>query len=194
MISRILLILFLSCLLNACAPQVQTIPSPTSINDTSVWTGNLASPSPLPPATAVISGTSAPEYKDRLLCFAVEVPDGWIVDGSPSGFAAFSPKQGGYEFRVVNVSVGERPTLKAALDDVRRGPLGSYVQSSQNWTVDNQPALLVSYVPGAEHQFDVLVITPPCDGWRRSLFISATGADRATFELFLRRVHLLQSP
>ena len=144
-----------------------------------------------PPAIVTMTSTSFSEYTDKLLCFSVTVPAVWVVDGSPSGFAAFAPSLPGPEFRIVNAAVAEKPTLEQALEELTRGSLGPQIQSIENWAVDSQPALWVT-LADSEFQFDLLVITPACADGQHALFVSANGTDRKSFEAFLDWIHFLR--
>lgn len=58
--------------------------------------------------------------------------------------------------------------------------------------MDGQPALWVTFAPGAEFAFVVLVIAPDCGDGLHALFISATKADERQFQMFLNRVRFPQ--
>jgi hypothetical protein len=111
------------------------------------------------------------------------------VEGGRGGFAAFGPKDQP-RINITNVSFSETATLDRALDDLKRGSLGPYIQSTEDWAVDGRPALWVTLVPGQEFQFVVLVIPRQCTASQHALFISAREMDRPSFEAFLKRVQL----
>jgi hypothetical protein len=108
----------------------------------------------------------------------------------PGGFAAFAPPTGGPSFRITNVAL-ETLTLAQALAELRKGPLGAYIQEVKDFVVNSQPALWVTFAPGVEFQFVVLVIAPDCGDGPHALFISAGEADQESFEEFLERVRFM---
>jgi len=147
---------------------------------------------PLTPITPPPTTTSTPDvnrYEDGWLCFTVEVPTGWIVDGVPGGFASFSASKA--SFNIANVYLGETPTLEQALDELERGS-SSQIQEVRDVAVDGQPALWVTLAPDAEFQFVATVIAPDCGGGHHALFISARGTNRGELEMFLTQIHLME--
>lgn len=155
-----------------------------------------STPTPQAPAAAEPTPSIAArpwEYTDPWLCFRVEVPTGWTADGVQGGFAWFSPATGQSSwFNVSNVHL-EETTLDRAFGDVQAGPLATYVQNVEDFAVAGQPALWITFKPGAEFQFLVLVIAPDCGDGPHALFVSATGADQRSFESFLSRVGFISS-
>lgn len=135
------------------------------------------------------------KYEDRWLCFAVEVPAGWIADGVPGGFALFMPETDQNSFNITNVAL-EETTLAQALAEVKRGSLGAYVQEVKDFTVGGQPALWVTLSPdnpdSSGIKLVVMVIAPDCGDGAHALFISATGADQGSLEAFLNYVRFIQ--
>lgn len=158
---KVLYVILTMLLLSACAPQTRTAVRPTS------------------------------EYQDRWLCFAVTVPEDWTyIDGMPSAFASFGPRDRP-SFTIANNSFEETPTLERALENLKQGSLGPSIQSVENWAVDSESALWVTLVPDAEFKFVVLVITQ-CGNGRRTLSISATDANRESFVSFLNRIRFIR--
>lgn len=134
--------------------------------------------------------TPSSEYKDARLCFSVEVPQGWTTDGVPGGFASFKPAGGQASYRITNMSL-EEVTLKRALDDVKRGALGTHIREIKDLILDGQPALWISFSPTAEFPLAILVIAPDCGDGPHALIISAEAAEPSAFEAFLRRIHFI---
>lgn len=188
---RVLAVILGSFLLSACASQPSTtiVPTLTPSIDNMTATATSA-PTRQPPVMATPTTASearSPEYTDRFLCFAVEVPADWSTDGGPGGFASFTPKAGQASFSIVNVWL-EEVTLAQALANVQRGPLGPHIQEVKNFIVGGQPALWVTFTPDAGFAFVVLVIAPDCGDGLHALFIYPTGADERQFQMFLNRV------
>ena len=154
----------------------EMIATPTSMSQPPVTIAPTSS-SGVPPST----------YEDSWLCFTVEVPAGWATDGVPGGFASFAPATGQPSFRITNVAL-ETTTLAQALANVQRGPLGSHIQEVKDFAVGGQSAWWVTFAPGAEFQFVVLVIAPDCGDGPHALFISATRAEQRSFETFLNHI------
>ena len=190
---KVLLMVVLTILpvLSACAFQ-----PPTTVAPPLTVIATLTSV-PQPSATAVL--TSGPEartseYKDTWLCFAVEVPTGWTTDGVPGGFALFMPGTDQNSFSITNVAL-EETTLAQALDEVRRGSLGTYIQEVKDFTVGDRPALWVTFSPdnpdSSGIKLVVLVIAPDCGDGPHALFISATEADQGSFEMFLSYIRFI---
>jgi hypothetical protein len=143
-------------------------------------------------AVEITANGSAPAeaaYRDNQLCFAVEVaaPD-WTIDGT-NGAAWFTHNAGQARY---NISVGHdpNPTLDLALDEVKRGALGHYMQGVEDITVSGQPARWVTFAEGTEIRYCVLVIAPECGEDTHTLFISARQAGREAFQAFLEQVRL----
>jgi hypothetical protein len=176
----------------------QSIQHSVAVTANSAIEGNdetIASASQTPSPTATIpttnqAGTSI--YQDHWLCFAVEVPPDWMVDGVSGGFAAFTPHPETAQplFQLTNVHL-DTPTLTQSLDALDRGSLGPYVQETRDFLVDDRPALWVTLESGVEFQFVVLVIAPDCGDGAHALFISARGADQKAFEEFLNHVRFV---
>jgi hypothetical protein len=150
-----------------------------------------------PTTTATLSASETrpaqAQYRDNQLCLAVEVEADWKTDGAPGGFASFTVGTGQVAFQIVNVDLGPAPDLDRALAEVQRGTLSSHLQSVQSdFTVDGQPARLVTFAPGADYSLVALVIAPDCGDGPHALFISAKGADQKGFEAFLNHIHLGQ--
>lgn len=195
---RSLLVILVGWLLSACA-------APPSMTAVSTFTPNadnstiIATPTMRPVVNRVSTATSEArsaksEYRDNQLCFAVEVDADWETDGMPGGFASFALGTGQAAFQIANVDLGPVPDLDRALAEVRRGASGAYIQDIRaDFTVGNQVARLVTFAPGADYSFVVLVIAPNCADGTHALFISATGVDRQQFEALLGRVRFLQT-
>ncbi|MFN3705914.1 MAG: hypothetical protein ACK4WM_07965 [Thermoflexales bacterium] len=172
--------------------------TPKAFNLTS-YPDRLATSTPTPPPASSVptAPIHTPEaanwtsYEDRWLCFSVQLPAGWKVDGVPGGFARFAPPSGQGSLNITNVALPDA-TLAQALADVRRGPLGASIHEVRDFTVGNQPALWVTFAPGAEFKFVVLVIAPDCRDGPHPLFISATDADQKSFKTFLNAIRFLQ--
>jgi hypothetical protein len=135
------------------------------------------------------------KYEDRWLCFAVEVPSGWTVDGVPGGFAIFTPEASQLSFRVTNITSGPSPTLEQSLTDLEQGSLGPYIQEVRDFTLDNRPGLWVMLTPdnpdSSGVKLAVLVIAPDCGDGVHSLSISANGTDQEQFKVFLSHVRFM---
>ncbi|HXF69198.1 MAG TPA: hypothetical protein VNK89_05285 [Thermoflexus sp.] len=149
------------------------------------------SPSVTMAPTYTLEATNWTSYEDRWLCFSVQLPAGWKVDGVPGGFALFTPPTGQGSFNITNVHLPDA-TLTQALADLRRGPLGASIYEVRDFTVDHQPALWVTFTPEAEFKFLVLVIAPDCGDGPHPLFISSTDADPKSFETFLNAIRFLR--
>ncbi len=197
--SRVLLVVLTILLLSACAPQppATATPSPTPEVEEEIVT-STPTPTSMPQPSVTVTPTLSPEepslekYEDNWLCFTVEVPAGWTVDGVPGGFASFTPGTGQLSFNIANVAFAKNPTLEQALDELKRGTLGPYIQEVKDFVVDSQPALWVTFAPGTQFQFVVLVIAPDCGDGPHALFISATGAEQGSFETFLNHIRFIQ--
>lgn len=163
----------------------------------SVWfLAACSSGPPTPPSvpttpTHTLEVANWTSYEDRWLCFSVQLPAAWEVDGVPGGFARFTPPTGQGSFNITNVALPDA-TLAQALANVRQGPLGAFIHEVRDFTVSNQPALWVTFAPGAEFKFLVLVIAPDCGDGPHSLFISAADTDPQSFETFLNAIRFLQ--
>lgn len=139
-----------------------------------------------------VPNSSEVEYSDSELCFKVEAPPGWTVDGIRGGFAAFWPSNH-WDFRITNVYLENGLTLNQALENLNQGALGSYIEEVSDFTLDNQPALWVTLSQDAEFQYVVLVIAPDCGSGEHALFISSSRGNRVSFEEFLNLVHFTMS-
>ncbi len=193
----VVVVTILLLLLSACALQPPTTAAPTITSGVDNVTATPTSV-PQPSVTAVPTPTPeghASEYKDTWLCFAVEVPVGWIADGVPGGFALFMSETDQNSFNITNVAL-EETTLAQALAEVKRGSLGAYVQEVKDFTVDGRPALWVTLSPdnpdSSRIKLVVLVIAPDCGDGAHALFISTTGADQGSLEAFLNYVRFIQ--
>lgn len=149
----------------------------------------LSACTPTPPEPGLL-------YQDPWLCFTVEVPKDWYVDGVPGGFAAFGPGKE-HHFTIAQGSA-ERLTLESALESLRRGSVGPFIQEINDFVVNDQPALWVTLQSSAkdyfeeQFQFVVLVIAPDCGDGPHALFISANAkADQRSFEIFLNQVRFI---
>ena len=188
---RVSLVILTILLLSACARQPPTTAAPAStaeVNREMVTSTSTSIPQP----SVTVAPTSSPgvpplEYEDSWLCFTVEVPAGWTIDGVPGGFASFAPTTGQPSFGITHVAL-ETPTLAQALAEVQRGPLSSHIQEVKDFVVGSQPALWITFAPGAEFQFVVLVIAPDCGDGSHALFISAIRAEQRSFETFLNHI------
>lgn len=197
--SKNLAILIIVLWITACStasPTATAVPSsagPATPQPTDTGTVRIPpSPSqsvgvPDSPATSVPSST----YADPFLCFTVEVPTDWKIDGMKGGFASFSVPDGLPSFNVSNVSL-KNPNLPEALANLRRGSLGSVIRDVRDITISNEPASLVTFNPGTEFTVVAIVIRPECHGGPGALFLASRNADEAQFESFLRRVELLK--
>jgi hypothetical protein len=189
-VPRVSLVVLAVLLLSACSGRPPTAAPAHTSNE------GAATPTSMPQPSVTVAPTLSPRvepsiYEDSWLCFSVGVPAGWTTDGVPGGFASFAPATGQPSFRITNVAL-EPPTLAQALAEVQRGPLGSHVQEVKDFVVDGQPALWVTFAPGAEFQFVVLVIAPDCGDGSHTLFISAAEADQKSFETFLNYIRFIQ--
>ncbi|HET89176.1 MAG TPA: hypothetical protein ENN99_00325 [Chloroflexi bacterium] len=186
--SKALLVTLSILLLSACMfqPTGKFAPTPTEADET------VVTATPTSQLSASITPTSTP-YKDNWLCFIVDVPAGWTTDGVSGGFASFTISGADQpSFNIASVSLGQTPTLEQALDELRRGSLGPYVQEVKDFVVDGQPALWATFAPEAEFQFVVMAIVPGCGDGPHALFISAAGADEKAFEMFLSHIRFFQ--
>jgi len=138
------------------------------------------------------SNSGNEEYFDSELCFKVELPPGWTADGIRGGFAAFWLSKL-WDIRITNVWLDNGLTLHRALENVNQGALGPYVEEVSDFTLDNQPALWVTFSQDAEFQYVVLVIAPDCGSGEHALFISSSGGNRDSFEEFLNLLHFTGS-
>lgn len=167
--NRSLLFLILALfLLSSCTLQSPTTsdaptvtPKPPTSSPTSIA---IPTPNPSEPLT---------EYRDDSLCFVVEVPSSWMVDGTRGGFASFAPQSDQPMFNVSNVSLGESPTLDDAQENLQQGSLGAYVDEIKKVEIDKQAARWVTFTQESEFQFVVLLIAPDCGDGLHPLFISA---------------------
>ena len=189
---RVSLAILTVSLLSACLGQ-PPIATPTLASEAAQET---VAPTSMPRPSVAVAFTSSPgthtsEYKDTWLCFAVEVPEGWFIDGVPGGLASFAPATGQASFRITNVAL-EETTLAQALAEVQQGSLGTRIQEVTDFVVDDQPALWVTFAPNTEFQFAVLVIAPDCGDGSHALLISVAGADRKSFEVFLNSVRFIR--
>ena len=108
-ISRSVVVLLLSLFLCACANPPSRAGSPVPTNSLDNVT---ATPAPTVPPTTISPATQVVEvpptkYTDPRLCFTVDVPSGWMIDGVPGGFAGFQADTGQPSFRIVRVYLGE---------------------------------------------------------------------------------------
>ena len=166
-------------------PSLSVLPTPT------------LDPRPSPTAMPTSSPVAdMQEYEDRRLCFVVEVPSGWTVDGVPGGFATFTPKASQPSFGITNVTSGPSPTLEQSLTDVEQGSLGPYIQEVRDFTLDSRPALWVTFTPDNPNssgvKLAVLVIAPDCSDGAHPLVISAKGTGQEQFKAFLSYVRFME--
>jgi hypothetical protein len=165
----------------------------SEVDNSTATPTSVPQPSPTAVPTLTPEGRAS-EYKDTWLCFAVEVPKGWTSDGVPGGFASFRPETDQSLFHIMNVSL-EETTLTEALDDVKRGSLGPYIQEVKDFTVGGWPALWVTFSPdnpdSSRIKLVVLVIAPDCGDGPHALFISATEPDQGSFEMFLSHIRFI---
>lgn len=173
------------------------IPSPPSNAATPRPAGTAvvsASPPATPSGEAVAppAGSSlAVTHTEPLLCFTVEVPGDWKIDGKNGGFASFVAPGKDPSFIVSNVSL-KNATLSEALMNLRNGALGSNIQELQDITISGEPGYWVTFMPGVEFTFVALVVRPECERGPGTLFFAAREADKDQFESFLGRVRLVK--
>jgi hypothetical protein len=127
-----------------------------------------------------------------VLCYRVTVPADWLVDAATGVYTSSRPAQGPPDFGIVDGTSTPNPTLEIALSDLKRGVLGTRVQSVENWVMDGEPALWATLEPNPQFRYIVMVITPDCGGGRRALFISTGGENRESFESFLKRIRFIK--
>jgi len=139
----------------------------------------------------LILPTTAPnDYADRRLCFALNIPSNWSVDGVSGGFVAVQSGDGS-SFNVANVAL-EEVTLEQALNHLEQSHMAAQIEEVHSYTLDGEPAWRVSFASDAPYTHVVLVIAPDCGDGRHALFISAQGDnDDHVFEKFLDRIHFL---
>jgi len=183
--------ILITLMLLVCACQLSALVFPTPTLQKSESTTTVLRPL----TTTTPTPTAVSEYKDRELCFAVSVPDGWIVDPDPSASVYFrlGPDRNQPDYKILNASDTAFPTLERALNQWKQGPLGSRIQSVENWVVDGEPALWATFESDPQIRFLVMVITPACGtGGKVELSISTSIDDREAFAAFLKRIHFLR--
>ena len=123
-------------------------------------------------------------HEDGHLCFVVEPPVGWAPDHSPGG-AMHLTHAGETQFSIVNVDLGQEPTLRKALANLKQGSLGSSIREVKDASVDGLPALWATLAAGAQFRHVVMVVAPDCGDGQHALFISTEEADPQRLETWL---------
>lgn len=187
-----LLLILAPLLLAACTlqPSKDTIVPPPTLHTVDRPATPGSNEQEESPVAMTLAAEAPPAlYQDGQLCFHIEVPADWATDGALGGFASFASTASQESFRITNSDMGNDPTLEKALAELQRGSQGPHVQTVQNFTIGNQPALWITLAPETDFTFVALVIAPDCGAGKHSLFISASRADQKQFQQFLSRLH-----
>ncbi len=114
-----------------------------------------------PVPQAVMTATTAPTpspatgslYEDRQLCFAVEVPAGWVADGQPEAFVWLNSQVEPSRFVIANYARRDGPSLDSVIDELRHGALAPHVEETGGCTVDGWPAVCVRLAADAPESY-----------------------------------------
>ncbi len=136
-------------------------------------------------------------YSDPRLGVAFRYPAAWQIDPMPGAFVAVWPQADpliGQEVRIVRGDGEASP--EGILTTIREGSWGRYLDTVEDISLDDQPALLVTMKPIPAEinppQFLALVVAPNGQDGPQPLIISGSGLERMLFERFLEHIDLLQ--
>jgi hypothetical protein len=102
-------------------------------------------------------------YTDAVLGISLDVPSSWQVDAMPGAATHFYQEQSGAGRTVLTFSVlnPESNTLEAALEEVKNGAWGSYIQGVQREQLGVFEALRLELMPGSDRPPVIwLMVTP----------------------------------